>query len=461
MPSLSFEDQVAQLVSLLGALGSTGTPKQLADLLKICAGIPVRFFPIDFPELLARTFNVDVDEMRKCFPSPTAIVLGGDFDPLVPTRGWLNEYIEYTKNTEPPTVFHFFSAISVLGATIARRVCFPRGSGDIFPNINAVLVAPPGKCKKTTAANIAVNLFRRIGGNVLADRVTPEALIESFKTTTTATGLIYAPEWAVFLGRQQYMEGLVPMLTALFDCPQSWSSSTIMRSTTQLQNVAISHLACSTIDWMQTSVTRDAFNGGFMSRLLFIVQQDTPRRFPFPPPLNQALAKRLVDHLLQVQQTVGQVTFDPAARVWYETWYMSRTANALERQFAGYLERKPDRMIQMAMILNAAEDPRSLTITVVHLEQAERILNWIEKLLPAAFSELAATTTGDDQQRLLKQIRHADGMLTHAEWIRLNRSRIGADQFKKLVETLRQGGMVAQDPVTKIYYLLTPGWQTE
>lgn len=456
----SFEEQVKSLDGLLVALNGKGTKKQLAEILDFCTSIPLRFFAPDFALRVANAFGADIKEIEGKFVLPsTKLLRGADFDSLVPKTGWLHEYIEYTAQTEPPTVFHFFSAVSVLGATIGRRVCFPRGSGNVFPNVNAVLVAPPGKCKKTTAANLAVELYKRIGGNLLADKVTPESIVEAFKTQNTATGLIYAPEWAVFLGRQQYMEGLVPMLTALFDCPKTWASSTIMRGTTQLQNVAVSHLACSTIDWMQSSVTRDAFNGGFMSRLLFIVQEDTARRFPFPPPLNQTTQKHLVDGLIALQRTVGEVQLTSDARAWYENWYLTRSTTSLERQFAGYLERKPDRVMQLAMILNAAENQQSLTLTQDHLEHAEKILAWLERLLPAAFSELAATPTGDDQQRLLKQIRANDGMMPFAAWVRMNRSRMAADQVKRCIETLKQGGLVTQDPDTKIYYLLPPGYE--
>lgn len=466
--TVSFEDQVKQLVQLVTHIPKNlATKKALGEILVIASQIPSQFFPSDFADKVAKAFSVDVIEMRKIFSAPVGgpavlAAASDDFEKLVPPFGWLHDYIEYTRNTEPPTVFHFFSAMCVLGATLGRRINFPRGNGDIFPNLNVVLVAPAGKCKKTTACNLAVNLYRAIGGHLLADKVTPEAIIESFKGQATATGLIYAPEWAVFLGKQQYMEGLVPMLTSLFDCPETWTSSTIMRATTVLNKVAINHLAATTTDWMQTSITKDAFSGGFMSRLLFIVQHDTPRSFPLPPPLDAAMKKRLIDGLMSMQRiTNGVVSLDVAAERWYIHWYKSRTTNEIERQLSGYFERKPDRLIQIAMILQVAEDPKNLVLGESVLRHAEAILNWIERLLPSTFSELAATAIGEDQQRLLKQIRAKHGEITHSDWVKMNRTRLSSDTLRKCVETLKQAGMVVFDTSKQKYYLLPAGWKED
>src|SRR5205814_1310533 len=118
----------------------------------------------------------------------------------------LADYIEYTRQTEPPTVFHFFAGLIAVGSSLARNVFFDMGPYQIFPNPCIVIIAPSGKCRKTSACNMAVSLYRAVGGNVLADKLTPEALISAFQDRSSATGLIYAPELAVFLGKQKYQE---------------------------------------------------------------------------------------------------------------------------------------------------------------------------------------------------------------------------------------------------------------
>lgn len=461
LSSLSFEDQVLALEKTLKSLTQAQcVPKALGEFINYARDIPEQFIPASFITLISTKFSVDEKTIQQSL-NGVFIPVQGEFDDLVPQSGWLHDYVEYTKQTEPPTAFHFFAGATVIGATIARRVYFPRGDKDVFPNLCVVLVAPPGKCKKTTACNLAVNLFRRIGGNVLADKITPEAIIESFQKQPTATGLIYAPEWSVFLGKQQYLEGLVPLLTALFDCPQYWSSTTIMRGTAQLQNVALSHLAATTIDWMQSAVSEEAFTGGFMSRLLFVVQKTTPRSFPLPPKGDKALEKKLIDGLLSLQHVVGEVSLSPEAENWYIKWYATRSQITADKHFAGYLERKPDRVLQLAMVLNSARDPKNLILDLETVRRAESILTWLEYHLPGAFEELTQSSIGEDQLRLLKQLRKNKGELQHSTWLRLNTSRMDSHRFRQYVETLRQAKMITYDHTRHTYFLLPAGKAVE
>jgi len=406
-------------------------------------------------ELLCRKFHITEEALTHLLNTTNH---RSDFDSLVPRNGYFRDYIEFTRTTEPPTVFHFFVAATTLGTTLARNVRFNKGSYFVFPNLCCVLVAPSGRCRKTSACNIGVSLYRSIGGTILADKTTPEALVEAFRDATSAVGLLYAPELAVFLGKQKYQEGMVPLLTSLFDCPTEWSSKTIGRGDAQLHNVALSLLAASTMDWIQTGIPRDAFGGGFMSRLLFVIQNDTPRSFPLPPPMDETLRAQLLTLLREAQDYRGEFTMNPAGRIWYEDWYNERADNRVdERHFAGYYERKPDQLIRVAMLLAAASG-HDQTLTPELLQHGLNILDHLELSLPAAFDSMAQNAVGEDTSRLLKQLRNRGGQLDHSTWLRLNSSRMNARLFREAVDTLRLAGFVEQDVKTHLYYLTPEGW---
>lgn len=454
MHQLSFEDQVSELVKLLLQIKPLqASLKAYAEFMAYAMGIPPKFYTATFTADISRVFNIKQELVEQVLLSGKGVAVI-DFDSLVPKQGWIATHIEYTRQTEPPTVFHFFAGLNVLGAVIGRKIKFPRGSGDLFPNLNVVLVSPPGKCKKTTACNLAVKHYQKLGMNLMADKVTPEAIVGALQVN--AQGLIYAPEWAVFLGKQQYNEGLVPMLTALFDCPDIWESRTIARGVVQLKDVAISHLACTTIDWMQTSITKDAFAGGFMSRLLFIVQHDSPRKFALPPPKDPVLEAKLIADLLKLQHVKGDIKLTQDAEAWYVNWYNNRSHLMVDKHFAGYFERKPDRLLQLAILLNTSATITGLTLDKATLEHSERILTWIEHFLPSAFAEMSATIAGDEQGRILRQIR-SHGELDYSVWLRMNTGRLSTDTFKKYVETLKQSKLIAVDHTRHRYYILPAG----
>ena len=451
-----------QIKILMQVLETTPKEKVVPELKeKVVAwigDIPPASRPLELAGLLVKVFGMlekeakelVTGEVRRRTDKP-------EFEPLVPATGWLRDYVEYTRNTEPPTVFHFFTALTALGATLGRSVYFAKAY-TVFPNLCTILIAPSGKCRKTSACNFAVDLFRATEGIVLADKTTPEALVEAFKERASAVGLIYAPELAVFLGKQKYQEGMIPMLTSLFDAPREWSSATIMRGEAKLSNVAISMLGASTIDWMQSAIPRDAFGGGFMSRLIFIVQENTPRSFAIPPPLNEDTKARLIRFLLRAKNVRGEFKLSQTAEDWYKDWYDNKKFASDDKHFAGYIERKPDHLLRIAMGLSVSADPGTLILSLEICQQAERILQWIEQWLPAAFEDLSITASGEDAKRILNQLRNTGGSMEHSKLLRRNYLRLNADAFRKIMDTLIAVKEVEYDAKARKYFLTPSGW---
>lgn len=453
---LRVAQQVAKLMTLLQRIPSEkATPALYQEIVGWVNDIPTEQRPESLGAAIAQAFGKPIEEVD-------AVVRPADrraeFDPLVPRDGWLHDYIEWTRQTEPPTVFHFFVAAATVGAALGRSVWFDKGAYSVFPNLCVVLVAPTGRCRKTSACGVGVGLLSRVGGTVLADKTTPEALVDALRANANAVGLLYAPELAVFLGKQKYQEGMVPLLTSLFDCPKEWTSKTIGRGETVLTNVALSALMCSTLDWIQTGIPKDAFGGGFMSRFLFVVQESTSRSFPLPPPLREDVRRDLVSRLIRLRKVTGEFHFTDEAREWYVRWYKSRAGTYGNKQYAGYYERRPDHVIRLAMVLRTA-GAGGLTLDAEDLQAAERILRWVEVWLPSTFEEMTASPAGEDQSRILRHLRAAGGSMEHSELLRRQSSRMNAEHFKKAMATLREAKLVEWDPVARTYYLTREGWQ--
>jgi hypothetical protein len=244
----------------------------------------------------------------------------------------------------------------------------------------------------------------------------------------------------------------------LLDCPKEWKSKTLGRGETTLTNVALSALFCTTIDWIQSAIPKDAFGGGFMSRFLFVVQESTSRSFPLPPTLNEDTRKALQAGLNRYKLKRGFYVFSDDARDWYIHWYTTRPALHGDKQFAGYHERKPDHVIRLAMILRASEEPAGLTIQASDLQRADRILDWLEAFLPATFDEMTENATGADQSRILRQLRDNGGSMTHTDLLRRNSMKMNVEQFRRCVGTLREAKLVEWDAPGKRYFLTPEGW---
>lgn len=454
-PVIPQSQQIAILMHKLEGVRSTRDAPLYTNVMGYVKELPPSARPSDLITALSKTFGVPQEDiLLELDPQ----VRRKDFESLVPAEGWLRDYVEATRGFEPPTVFHYFVGMTTLGVSLARNVSYDLGFAHIFPNMRVLLIAPSGKCKKTSCCDLGVAFYRNIGGTILADKITPEALVDAFSEKVSATGLIYAGELAQFLGKQKYMEGMIPLLTRLFDCPQVWSSATIARKEVVLRNVAFSMLGASTMDWLRTGIPSDSFNGGFMSRFLFVVQEETPRSFPRPHPMPQMLKLKLLKRLTDVTHLRGTFQMTPGAERFYDSWYNSYDLRGSEdKQFGGYFERKPEWLLRIAM-LNTVSVEDALVLERRTLERALDILNWVEGWLPGAFDQLSTTSVGEDHARLIRQLKKAGGELAYSDWLRKNSSRMKATEFRDRLETLRQAKLIDFDAARKLWYLTVEGW---
>jgi len=453
---LPYGRQVALLMDQLGGMRSNRTDKRFEPLVQWVRDLPGHARPPELLTTLSRAFSVPEGEIKRLIDHKEDTV---DFESLLPRTGWLADYIQYTRYTEPPTVFHFFVGCAVLGGLLRRNVHYDKGYAKLFPNLSVILVAPSGKCRKTSCCELGIGLLRKTSiVTILADKITPEALTNAYaEKGGDATLMFFAGELKQFLGDQKYMQGMIPLLTRLLDSPDEWSSETIGKGKLTLTNVCFSMLGASTMDWLK-QLPSDSFGGGFMSRFLLVVQESTPRSFPLPPPMSATLRGSLMKRLIELQHLRSKFSLTANAEDWYRTWYDSKSLGSEDKLFSGYFERKPDNLFRLAMLLAVAED-NAAVLEVRHLRSALSILDWTEAQLPQAFGQLGSNAQGEEVSRMVGQLKRNGGSMKHSDWLRRNSSRMNARQFKEGVDTLRQAKLVDFDGIAGVYFLTPDGWR--
>ncbi len=394
---------------------------------------------------LTATERSDLVALLASAPSATAAFpSSGTFFKLWPKTGWFARYRKMIEDTEASPVYHFFCAAVVFGTALQRRVVLPKIPFPVYGNLCVCLVGPTGICRKTSATKPATKLLRKLDDiTILADQLTPQSLVTALASTADdAAGLIYAPEFAVFLGKQRYMEGIVPLLTALFDCPDEWSSSTIMRGDFKLTNLAVSLLAASTPDWLVSALPRDAFGGGFMSRILFVVQDTKYKKVPYPEPPPALLVEQIQMELAKATKITVTLKMSADMHEYYASWYCALPSLKGD-QLAGYMERKPDHALRLTLILALAEDLSIKELPLRHFKAAVAILDWVELFFPKLMEVIESTTASNDEDRVLKILtRVEDGRQTHS--ILLRRSRMSAKNFRDVIRSLKEKGVILE-----------------
>lgn len=393
----------------------------------------------------------------------------------IPDDGLFRLYHEYTGgdpgkegNNEICPRFRFFSFAAVMGSIIKRKVAFQRSTYNLFPtlypNLWVILVAPQGRGHKSAALAIAKKLSQRLPENiqprVLASKLTPEALVKSLAAQALtlemiqgidknmlsiikkpAQALLYSSELGVLLGKEKYNQGMIALLTDLYDTPDEWVSETVMRGDQRLYDVCLSILGASTPDWMQTMLPTDAFKGGFMSRMFLVAYpEEWYMRISDPIPPDPKYGEELVKALTYLSTFEAEIKWDKSAKDYFSDWYQ-----ALEEPDPGpkaaYLERKQDQMLRLAILLQLSWAPTNI-LTREAIEKSLAIIGSIENDSLRMVDYIAVEPRMRSVQRII-EIMEARLEMTEAELTReVWRYFSNAREYDDIISMLRKANQL-------------------
>jgi hypothetical protein len=286
---------------------------------------------------------------------------------------------------------------------------------------------------------------------ILASKFTPEDLISRLETIDvrgtvvkkSAEGFMYASELTVLLSKQKYNDGLIDLLTDFADAPDSWSYSTKGGGKIELYNVLLVMLACSTSEWLGDAIPQRAFGGGFLARIIFIVQDQTKRFFDIPEEQDEGIKNELISFLQKVRSTTGIFGFAESGREYYRQWYVTNRDAVGDLRLNGYTERRPDHLLRVAMLLSISEEG-DLLLSEDVLRRAESILLAVEPSMGDALNEVNSSSSGRDTIRVYKLIvQHDTGVSREA----LTNSCLQFMQPKLIDETIK--GLVTAGKITE------------
>lgn len=383
-----------------------------------------------------------------------------EFRSLLPTEGFFKYYMKYTDRQESPDSYHFWVGASVIAGALQRRAWINKGVYDIYPNVYIVLVGPSGVTRKSRAMRMGTDLIDPYDwANVIADKTTPEALMEammfgasniekgsdnSVTINANSSAFIRASELAVFLNKQSYTSGMVALLTDLYDSPASFRYQTRTQKPISLRNVSVNFLGASTPEWLASNLPEAAFEGGFMSRMILVVRHMRSRFIPYPEDPEPGQKEALQQFLVHVRKNfVGPIQLAPDASRWFEEWYYKHETQARGEDYnmLGFIERKPDSLLKLAMLLSAAEDPSRKTISTDQLIQAKNILSWTQQRMFRAFEHVELSHLGDLRRKVAGMMEMNGGSITRREIMRKLGGRIrSTDDFKQIEDIMTEAG---------------------
>jgi hypothetical protein len=332
---------------------------------------------------------------------------------------WLNGWMQFNENSEPPRMYHLWCAISVIGSALQRKCKLNWGTLTFYPNMYIVLVGPSGKCRKGTAMGPALSILEELNVNLAAESITREALIRELKNANYSDPdpsmqtlgaqhsslTIFAPELTVFLGYHNHQ--LLSDLTDWYDCRNKWTYRTKNMGTDKIVGVYVNLIGATTPDLIRTTMPLDAIGGGLTSRMIFVYENKKYKTEPCPFLSNEdlLLRKKLFSDLEQIAQLRGEFTVTENFLARWIEWYTAQESNPPfdDSMFAGYIERRPNHVMKLSMIVNASRT-NEMKITRGDLNRAIKILTDTEINMPATFAGVGKYEHADVLARVMEEI---------------------------------------------------------
>lgn len=372
---------------------------------------------VELQTINSRSAKADLSwSIQAHFPAPPYIPDPDDI--LYPKHGWIGNFLEYAKHSSVPTGFNFWAAVTALGAAAKHRVFIDRGKSRMYMNWYTLLCG--GKSTGKSASKDLINdIVRRtnrfIAGDplgaaskepsgklirILGEDSTKESLIEELKTRIEivvgpdgkvrremidSTGFLIIDELVNLLGRQQYgVEQKVGFLTAIHST-ETYKKSTLTSGVAELDNIALSMLACCAPAWMLGTLTPVMLDGGVMDRWRVIHRPEyfSPRIYSTPHPGDPVLATYLAKQLVPWAELTEdlELMMTKEALQWYDEWY--HTEHARLRRVPSSenlsLNRAANQLIKLGGNLCMSEGIDSPYIELQHIEKAGKIMSYEAK----------------------------------------------------------------------------------
>ena len=347
---------------------------------------------------------------------------------------WIDNYLIYTDNSEPPRMFRLWSAISVIAAVLQRKCKLPWGTLTFYPNLYTVLVGPPA-ARKGTAMNQAFPFLERLNIKVAAEAITREALIRELKNANDndidiKTGkmvfhsslTIWAQELTVFLGYNNLQ--LLSDLTDWYDCRNKWTYRTKLSGTDEITGVYVNLFGATTPDLIKSTMPMDAIGGGLTSRMIFVFEWDKGKTVPYTG-LNdkeREIELALIADLERIRMLNGDFKTTSGFMELWISWYSGQEHNLPFRdaKFNGYFQRRGNHIMKLAMIVNASRSSEMI-IEEKDLAEAIKILDLTEKRMINTFSGVGKMSHADVMSKIMSEVSLAgDEGITKSELLNLH-----------------------------------------
>lgn len=341
---------------------------------------------------------------------------------------FLSSYLSFIGVSEAPSVFHRWSALTVLGAWLGRQYSFPFGHSNINCNMYVMLMGDAGS-RKSTAIRLAAKLVKAAGyENIAADKSSKEKflldlagepdfgeeagqkdfldaqLFGNTDETSTAEILIAADEFNIFVGNGNIE--FLSLLGQLWDWDGPFKNKVKNSKSAHINNPTISLLGGNTATSFSLAFPPEAIGQGIFSRMLLIYGERTGRKITFPPRVSDSIRQEMITYLHKIRSTVmGEASLTKEAEQFLDKIYQSH-GGINDVRFESYNNRRFTHLLKLCLLVSASS--LSSQITESHVLYANTILTHAEHSMSKALGEFGKARHSDVSHKLVAILETAE-----------------------------------------------------
>lgn len=351
---------------------------------------------------------------------------------------FIERYMQYNWETEPPRIFHRWCAISGVAALLGRGCYLQFGRDRIFPNLYCMIIGDAGT-RKSTAIKRMKKIMSEAGyESFSADKTRLEKFLLDLEGATdeeieAAAGkrssydavmaqnlwgneefkepkecYIAADEWNEFAPR-----GDIDFCTTLGNF---WDWDDENRPFTQrLKNSksvsifqpTINILGGNTPDGFTKAFPPEMIGTGFLSRMLLIHGERSGRKYVIPPQPPQELHDAIVREAAFIRsQHIGAVSISEGSEAYkvletiYHDW-----EEIDDVRFKSYSNRRFTQLLRLILILIAARGAKQ--ICTEDVVRANTYLSAVEAAMPRALGEFGKSKNSDVANKVMEILKSA------------------------------------------------------
>lgn len=376
-----------------------------------------------------------------------------------------NDFIHFFREYESPTSFWRWASYAIIAATLRDRVYFQHGAGKIYPNIYVVLLADSAEYRKgapLAAVREILTLLKvtKLFSGTASIQGILDELSQDVADRSTGqpikggSSLIIADELAAFFVEDRR---LIPLLTDLWEFREDYDYK-LRGGSIKIKNVCCNLLAASNETFLREVYDSRAVYGGLLGRTYLIKPDETrtPESLMYMD-LEKYNKKPLMDSLFKIKQLSGSVKRTDDGAKFYHEWYNDLYSKYKKHpDKTGVIQRMHTNVLKLAIILAASR--YTLEITKEIFEEAIFQVTSLKQNYELYVMSAGKSDMAEVGSKFLAALWDApDHKIKRREFLMKNWAEVSAEDFDKLLETLRQANAIEIVVAgTEVGYMLTP-----